>query len=294
MAWPGTGSIELLLANATDSSPSVRMAVLLAMRRLDRAEIARFLNDSEPLIVTEAARAINDLPISGAMPELALLANKISKNSPVELTRRVLNANYRYGDKSNSVNVARFAANSELNGALRAEALRDLESWSEPSGRDVITGLWRPVVAPRNANDARDALQPVIAELLQNGPDEVRVAAVRAALKHRLNNLGESLAKLVANTSAGSGARVEALKALGTSNDSKLTETLKTALSDPNEELRKEALRLQSQIKPSGVLGQLATALESGTIGEKQSALSTIGTMTEPGSEELVSAAWIN
>ena len=33
--------------------------------------IARFLKDADPRLVLEAARAINDVPIDGAMPALA-------------------------------------------------------------------------------------------------------------------------------------------------------------------------------------------------------------------------------
>ena len=56
-------------------SPTRRMSTLLALRRLKDARIATFLSDPDPLIVVEAARAINDVPISGAMPALAAMLN---------------------------------------------------------------------------------------------------------------------------------------------------------------------------------------------------------------------------
>ena len=51
-----------------DESPAVRMGVLLALRRLRDPEIARFLDDPDPRLVLEAARAIHDVPIEPAMP----------------------------------------------------------------------------------------------------------------------------------------------------------------------------------------------------------------------------------
>ena len=76
-----------------DSSAAVRLAALLAMRRLQRAELAMFLYESNPQFVVEAARAIYDLPINSAMTQLAAMINKPA--SPKGAMRRALHANYR-------------------------------------------------------------------------------------------------------------------------------------------------------------------------------------------------------
>src|SRR5205807_3516864 len=78
---------------AQDVSPAVRMAALLAYRRLSSAEIAGFLNDPDPRLVLEAARAIYDVPISAALPQLAALIQRPGLSQP--LLDRVLNANFR-------------------------------------------------------------------------------------------------------------------------------------------------------------------------------------------------------
>src|SRR5262249_5818872 len=67
------GDMEGLLAAAHDESPAVRMGVLLAMRRLQRGEVALFLHDADSALILEAARAINDEPINGGMADLAQL-----------------------------------------------------------------------------------------------------------------------------------------------------------------------------------------------------------------------------
>src|SRR5262249_35992299 len=76
MALGRLNDLPTLLSAARDPSPALRRAILLALRRLHRSEITLFLQDQDPTIVLEAARAINDEPITGAMPELASLINK--------------------------------------------------------------------------------------------------------------------------------------------------------------------------------------------------------------------------
>ncbi|MGV3772539.1 MAG: PVC-type heme-binding CxxCH protein [Verrucomicrobiales bacterium] len=289
MALTWNSDMDLLMAHAKDKSSSVRMAVLLAMRRLERAEIALFLQDQEPLIVAEAARAINDLPISGAIPDLAAL--EMSSNAPAELIRRVINANLRFGMKDNAARLAAIANDSSLAPALKAEALRGLENWENPGGRDVVTGLWRPLAAARSLKDGREAMDAIWPAVLDGTADDVRISAIRAASKLKAGNLGEPLGKLGADRTANPNVRVEALKALAASEDPKLIDLLQSLRDDPSEPVRNEALRIQSQLKPANVLGQLAETLSAGSIGEKQSVLATLGNMTEPGAGELVSEA---
>ena len=73
MGLVGTADQAELVAAGKDESRSVRMGALLAMRRLKMPEVAMFLHDSDPWLVLEAARAINDVPINEAMPQLASL-----------------------------------------------------------------------------------------------------------------------------------------------------------------------------------------------------------------------------
>jgi len=63
---------------ATVSSPSeagrLRKVGLLALRRDNNAAVTNALGDIDPFLVLEAARAINDVPITNALPALAALA----------------------------------------------------------------------------------------------------------------------------------------------------------------------------------------------------------------------------
>ena len=170
MALVGCGDTGALLAAADDSSSAVRIGVLLALRRLENPAMAKFLHDPDPRLVLEAARAIHDLPLDSAMPELAQLISQtaIASNATKDaiskefdgrdaLLRRVLNANFRLGTAENAAAVARFAARADVPEAMRIEALEMLAAWEKPSGHDRVINAWRPL-EPRAADIAVAAL----------------------------------------------------------------------------------------------------------------------------------------
>lgn len=280
------GDFDGLRRASNDASAAVRMGALLAMRRLGRAEIAHFLNDSDPKIVVEAARAINDVPISGAMQELAALEQTLTANpagKAPELQRRVVNANYRFGTKQTALALARLAGNEDLPEGIRAEALNDLANWETPSGRDAVTGLWRPAVGARQAKDAVEAVDASLGKLLASGPPAVRGAAAKFAAAKSVSSAGEPLVALAKDGNAEASARVEALRALVALKDARLESVVEAAREDASEAVRKEALRAQAALKPAGMLPQLEAVLKSGTVGEQQAALTTLGGLNEPG-----------
>ena len=85
LAWIGDrGKLGEL---AAEPVPSLRLASLLAMRRLRDPRIAAFLDDPERLLRLEAARAINDLPLPQLRPQLAASARRFAPaagTAPVE------------------------------------------------------------------------------------------------------------------------------------------------------------------------------------------------------------------
>jgi quinoprotein glucose dehydrogenase len=102
------GSAEALLPHASHASSAARMGVLLALRRIQSPQIAVFLNDADPRLVTEAARAIYDLPIEPALPQLAALLSRSTQDDA--LIRRTLAANYRLGTAEAARAIVAYAA----------------------------------------------------------------------------------------------------------------------------------------------------------------------------------------
>src|SRR6185436_15516748 len=114
--------------------------------------IAAFLKDNDPLVYAEAIRAIYDLPIAGAMPQLAaeLKRHSDAEKGPAKgkmtqlLYLRLLNANGRYGVPENAAILADFAAKAKAPEDIRIQALAQLEKWEQPTYVDPIVGQYRP------------------------------------------------------------------------------------------------------------------------------------------------------
>jgi HEAT repeat protein len=238
----GANDIDALVNNARHTNASVRMGILLAMRKLERNEIAAFLGDPSPAIVTEAARAINDQPIPGAMEALARLIERPGL-AEAPLMRRVLNANYRFGTDGTAGSLAAYSAREEAPVALRVEALDALAQWPANSGRDRITGLWRPTAFARSEKVPGEALKPRVTALLASAPTPVRAAAARAAGSLKLAEASPALAALVIQGAADGAARSDALRSLSTLQTSDYAAALAAARDDKDEKVRRGAAR---------------------------------------------------
>ena len=298
MALTWFGDVDALISAGRDESSSVRMGALLAMRRLQCPEITMFLHDRNPWIVLEAARAINDEPINGAAPDLAMLIADSPNFAPTPeekeaLLRRVLNANFHVGTTQTARTLANYAARKDAPDNMRAEALEELADWEHPSGRDRVIGLWRPVAATRNRETAVQSLALVLSELLRDSAQNVTIAAIRAAKQLEITNSAPILAGLVSSSNLNANVRIEALKALSTLDMPAFQKALNVAQSDPNEELRKAATELQALSKTSDAADKLAATLEKGTTGEKQAAFAALGALPAPAADDVL-AKWLD
>jgi len=120
---------EELAQLAAHDSIAVRLAAVVALRRQHSTKVAIFLHDDSPLVVLEAARAIHDAPIPGALPKLAdLIARRDADDA---LLRRVLNANFRLGAARHTQALARFAAGDEAPKEMRLESIDMLANWEQ-------------------------------------------------------------------------------------------------------------------------------------------------------------------
>lgn len=273
-----------VLAAATHPSPAVRMAALLTLRRWESPAIARFLSDTDPLVITEAAIAINDQPIPAAFPDLAALlqnpqlptlAGKADEPARQALVRRVVNAHFRLGQPANAVAIAAFARNANATPEMRAEAVNALADWHTPPKTDRVIGLFRP--APdRSAADGANALRPALDELLLRSPDAVRIATAKAVAKFSITNAAPALHKVVADRALAAEVRVAALATLAAQNDAGLAAATRLLRTDPDAAVRIEATRLLTKLKPAEALPLLLGIVRRGTISERQDALTLL------------------
>jgi len=269
------GDQNALREAARDQSASVRLAALLAMRRLEMPDVARFLSDSDPRLVLEAARAINDAPLESATPQLAaLLSAQIpSAQSPaVEFAlRRAINANFRLGQIEHAQRLISFAENKNAPEALRVEALQAVGDWGNPSGRDRIVGLWRPI-PKREGRAAGLPLRFALEGLLKTAPDSVRVAAIEAVTKLDRPDVGPILATVAGDGAAAAAVRVAAMRGLAAYKSPELQDVLKATRNDKAELVRRETSRLLGTGEGPDAVAALSETLSSGSFAEQQTA----------------------
>lgn len=269
---------EAVLERAAKSpSRDIRMAALLAYRRWESPLIARFLSDQDAGLVLEAARAINDVPIEEAMPQLAALIDRQEMSNP--LARRVLNANFRLGKAENAQALAKFAGNNNAPEPLRIEALDELSQWAKPSGRERITFLWRPL-PERDAALARDAIAGRISQILDSAPRAVQVAAIKTAGQLQVHSLLPELNAIALNDKQAPKLRIAALEALDRLEAPTLAEAARSALQSFDGGLRSAGLDVIAKLDPEQAAPLIAEVLKTDRIREQQNALATLGRMT--------------
>lgn len=144
-------SLELLVAanpllEARGSMvPEARRTAVVVLRRLGDARVAQFLGDEDPLVRAEAARAIYDARIQGAMGALAAHLPLLPPDQDSLTLRRALYANREVADGSAATRLADFVAADTSKDELRAEAIGILARWHEPMTRDGILHDHRPI-----------------------------------------------------------------------------------------------------------------------------------------------------
>jgi quinoprotein glucose dehydrogenase len=281
--------VQELLAVRDDGSSAVRRGVLLAWRRRASADVAQFLSDQDPQLVEEAARAINDVPINEAFPELARLAGRRGLSAATQ--HRVVNANFRLGTTEGAQAVAAFAAGADASEAVRLDAVMALGDWGSPSGRDRVMGLWRPL-PKRDPTPAAAAFRERLGGIFA-GPERVRQAATKVAVQLEVKEVGPVLMKLLAENDRPAQTRSDALEALAGLGDARLPEAIELALETDQPELRAVARRALARIQPEAALTELATALASGELVEKQSALTLLGEIKGSGSAAML-VEWLS
>lgn len=275
---------RLLVEAADDKSPAVRLAVVVALRRQKAAEVAAFLTDSDPKVVAEAARAINDEVLTVALPKLAEFTAKA--NVPPVVSFRALNARFLLGRPEDATALAAFAARSDAPDVQRALALKMLGDWPKPPRRDYITGLTQKL-EPRPASVAAEALTAVLGKVFA-ATDSVRKQATAVALKLGIKEVGPFLVGLVTDARAPAASRVDALRALDALKDPKLAEATAAALTSTDPKLRTAARGVAIQKDPSGVLKQLRDVLAGTNVAEQQGAFAILAENPSADADALV------
>jgi quinoprotein glucose dehydrogenase len=254
---------SMLRVMTSHPSVAVRLATVVALRRLKSEHLAEFLFDPDPRVTDEAIRAICDLDLAAQRPSVSNLMDDLGARdwSPLML-RRLLHNSFRCGDGENARRLLAFAADAKQPADLRNEAFRLLGDWCEPFPADQFTGHWRPL-PKRDPSAILPLFREKLPAMLQ--PDDLALGgALRLIRRHRIDvpalDAG-MLGDFAANSKLPADARATALEML-TELDPAAADKLTTSLlSDPSDSVALTALRRLSVGNDHAVL---RAALASG------------------------------
>ncbi|MEX2601612.1 MAG: HEAT repeat domain-containing protein [Balneolaceae bacterium] len=275
------------LANLSNHpSDAVRTAAVISLKRLQHPGVARFLEDDNEWIVTDAARAISDDHyIMDAFPALAsMLDQSRILNEP--LLRRAINANLYLGEAEHADRLLAFSLRNDISEDLRIEALNTLRFWEEPSIFDRVTGRHRGQISNDPA-DVHQAIESGISDLLSSNSSAIRVAAIEM-----LGGVGYSNSiadiRTMFQDDSDSDVRIAAMTALQSFEYDEIEEVIQSALEDNDQSVRMAALGMipELNLPDASIVDLLQTAYDEGGSEEKRTVFETLGELDSSESHE--------
>jgi putative membrane-bound dehydrogenase-like protein len=289
-ALENIGDTAALTALSTHGSTGVKLAAVVALRRLKHAGVAEFLNDKDEQVVAEAARAINDEGgIVAALPALARVLERTTLSNEA-LIRRAISANLRTGTPDAVERVAAYATRAAGNRPLRIEAIAVLGVWASPSTMDRVDGEYLGPKQTRDASAARAALAKLVPMLDAPGTsNDVKIALVEAVGKLDLESAAPVLLTRLKNDPAPE-VRVAALQAMRQLDTPTTSDAVAAAMADRSSTVRMAAIAAigASPLPDATKVQHLASILKTGSIGEQQSAVSVLGTIKSAESQQVL------
>jgi quinoprotein glucose dehydrogenase len=285
----------LAAATREDRRTPVRLAAVLALRRLESPLCSKFLRDGDPQVSLEAARAIYDTSIESAWPELAAMLD--GDHGPArpdaEFLRLALAASLRLGRPEDAARVAALAARAEsdIPDDLRRMALDGLVSWDHPPEREPIWGRRSPC-PPRAAGLARKAIAAHLPDMLKNSRGGAHATARR--LESLLASSPATPAEIIAfigNTNEPESMRLFYLRELAAqpSEGAHLESACRAALLDASAENLRTVARALLMRRNSAEAAALArAALEGSHVPGKQEAIRQLDALRTDEGEKLL------
>lgn len=256
---------------------ALRIAAVVALRRMKNPGVAEFLGDENEWVVTEAARAIHDdFSIPEALPALAEYLDRETPFQNEALLRRVLSANSRLGRPADLQRLIRFGVDANASALLRAEALAAITVWGSPSVLDRVDGRYRGK-EKRDAAPVVLAMLPHIPGLLQEPSVKLRIKTLQMVGELGMNEHTQTLLTMLKRDREPE-VRSQVMKSLVKLEPEELSKAIQTGLLDQDEAVRKTALRLVPELAVSNgeKVRLLAIPIKEGSAKEKQVAIASL------------------
>lgn len=284
------GQSAPLVQLASHPSKALRIAAVVALRRMKDAGLIAFLQDNDLEVVTEAARAIHDdYSVPAALPALADLLQTPQRALVHEpLARRVMSAASRVGRAEDLTRLASLSADPAFASIIRAESISALAVWSSPSVLDRVDGRLRGPVK-RDSIAVHQAILPHIDQLLAASDPEVLAASIHLIGRQAIPGQEAKLETMLRKHSAPA-VRVAAMKALFELASPLLPTAIRTALLDRDRTVRESALSLTPQLpaSPTEIVSLLETVIERADMEDKQAAVAALAQLPADATQPLL------
>jgi quinoprotein glucose dehydrogenase len=289
MGLVGIGQIEpqyLMASKADGAGDSDRLALLLALRRLQSAYVAEFLGDPNPDLILEAARAIHDEPMEELNDKLATLIARKELRTIDPLMRRVLHAAYRNGSLEYVSETASIAADDAVSLPVRKFAAELLKDWNQPGPLDRVIGAWRPLER-EPVEGIGEQIKSHLAGIF-SADDKLRTLGIELAAKYGVKNVKPLLWSIYRDTKEPATNRISALEALAALKAEKIQDGVEVALNSDLPELRASGRNLLLQSDLDAALVEMERAIEQGEPLEQQAAIQAIAGLNSPRANQIL------
>ncbi len=288
-----TGTSEELMKFKQHEHKEVRLGLIIALRHLRDPNIAYFLNDKDPALVTETIQAINDNYIIGARAKLATMTPLLGKFGKT-IDYRIINAVFRISDPNGALKLMELAENSELPEDTRVECLFQLRRWEKPHKADHTTGKIRPIRGDRNIDAHKDAIKQGLIRLFQNSSGEVLAEALTTGNHFDVAPKIETQREQFLNEDNLRKVRLATLKTLLKQKDPELVKMLSTTVKSKDSEIRKASLMELAKASPEYALQECKRMLAGKDVYDGQLAMQVMAGIPGKESDEVIKDALIN
>jgi quinoprotein glucose dehydrogenase len=257
------GDADAVAKKEKDPSAAVRTAAVLALRKLSDRRVSLFLADADVLVRTEAARAINDLPLESEQPKLAAALTDAATAKSDPLARRALHAAYRLGGADHAKAVFGVLTNPAYSAPVRGEALACLKTWAEPTPRDRVTGFWRPL-DKRDAKAVAEVVEKGLPDLLSKTSGRLQADAIGLLAALGVKADEKQFEAWAADAKADANLRAAALRFLAVRKAAGFDAAHAVAVKDASPALRATARDLFAEVHPDTAAAPLIAVLNDG------------------------------
>ncbi len=282
------GNPRQIAALSEHASPSVRLAAVVALRRLKDPLIASFIHDTDKRVAREAMIGIHDAAIEEARPMVAALLDDLPADLSQMDWRRLLHSAFRLGDEENLKRVLKVVLDPKAPGHAREEALRLVGLWSKPFPVDQSEGNWAPL-PERDAAKVSAVLASSLSELIKlDGKLAEPALQLLGTYKLDLTPVDDPTLKgLVMNPILPGTARAEALGLYAGRKPAGLEGLLGDLAKGKDDDLAIGAIKLLAAQQPAAALEAIRAAVDSQSAHRQQDAWQLAADLQTPGVDSL-------